>query len=42
MIDAARNKARVKACYIMIDSQSLARFAVIASAKRGDTTFKVK
>uniref|UniRef100_A0A8D0PBL1 Protein FAM162B n=1 Tax=Sus scrofa TaxID=9823 RepID=A0A8D0PBL1_PIG len=34
MIDAARNKARVKACYIMIGLTIIACFAVIASAKR--------
>ncbi|KAM5262568.1 protein FAM162B [Ctenodactylus gundi] len=34
MIDAARNKARVKACYIMIGLTIVACFAVIASAKR--------
>ncbi|KAL2792483.1 protein FAM162B [Daubentonia madagascariensis] len=34
MIDAARNKARVKACYIMIGLTMIACFAVIASAKR--------
>ncbi|XP_060023656.1 LOW QUALITY PROTEIN: protein FAM162B [Lagenorhynchus albirostris] len=33
-IDAARNKARVKACYIMIGLTIIACFAVIASAKR--------
>uniref|UniRef100_A0A452T766 Family with sequence similarity 162 member B n=1 Tax=Ursus maritimus TaxID=29073 RepID=A0A452T766_URSMA len=32
MIDAARNKARVKACYIMIGLTIIACFAVIASA----------
>ncbi|XP_037376865.1 protein FAM162B isoform X2 [Talpa occidentalis] len=34
MIDAARNKARVKACYIMIGLTIIACFLVIASAKR--------
>nr|XP_006991453.2 protein FAM162B [Peromyscus maniculatus bairdii] len=34
MVDAARNKARVKACYIMIGLTIIACFAVIASAKR--------
>ncbi|XP_027458628.1 protein FAM162B isoform X1 [Zalophus californianus] len=34
MIDAARNKARVKACYIMIGLTIIACFAVIASAKK--------
>lgn len=34
MIDAARNKARVKACYIMIGLTIIACFAVIASGKR--------
>lgn len=34
MVDAARNKARVKACYIMIGLTIVACFAVIASAKR--------
>ncbi|KAL1770045.1 FAM162B [Sigmodon hispidus] len=34
MIDAARNKARVKTCYIMIGLTIIACFAVIASAKR--------
>ncbi|XP_069843051.1 protein FAM162B [Dipodomys merriami] len=34
MIDAARNKARVKACYIMIGLTIVACFAVIISAKR--------
>ncbi|XP_036921003.1 protein FAM162B [Sturnira hondurensis] len=34
MIDAARNRARVKACYIMIGLTIIACFAVIASAKR--------
>ncbi|XP_066867299.1 protein FAM162B [Kogia breviceps] len=34
MIDAARNKARVKACYIMIGLTIITCFAVIASAKR--------
>ncbi|XP_004740128.1 protein FAM162B isoform X4 [Mustela putorius furo] len=34
MIDAARNKARVKACYIMIGLTIIACFAVIVSAKR--------
>ncbi|KAB1275144.1 Protein FAM162B [Camelus dromedarius] len=34
MIDATRNKARVKACYIMIGLTIIACFAVIASGKR--------
>ncbi|XP_059797606.1 protein FAM162B [Balaenoptera ricei] len=34
MIDAARNRARVKACYVMIGLTIIACFAVIASAKR--------
>lgn len=34
MLDAARNKARVKACYIMIGLTIVACFGVIASAKR--------
>ncbi|XP_048361588.1 protein FAM162B [Sphaerodactylus townsendi] len=34
MLDAARNKARVKTCYIMIGLTIVACFAVIASAKR--------
>ncbi|XP_016054212.1 PREDICTED: protein FAM162B [Miniopterus natalensis] len=34
MINAARNRARVKACYIMIGLTVIACFAVIASAKR--------
>ncbi|XP_073932090.1 protein FAM162B isoform X2 [Castor canadensis] len=34
MIDAARNKARVKACYIMIGLTIIACIAVIVSAKR--------
>lgn len=34
MLDAARNKARVKACYIMIALTIMACFAVIASDKR--------
>ncbi|XP_014200966.1 protein FAM162B isoform X3 [Pan paniscus] len=34
MIDTARNKARVKACYIMIGLTIIACFAVIVSAKR--------
>ncbi|XP_029800686.1 protein FAM162B isoform X2 [Suricata suricatta] len=34
MIDAARNRARVKACYIMIGLTIIACCAVIASAKR--------
>ncbi|KFO24461.1 Protein FAM162B, partial [Fukomys damarensis] len=34
MIDAARNKARVKVCYIMIGLTIIACFAVIASAKK--------
>ncbi|XP_042333723.1 protein FAM162B [Sceloporus undulatus] len=34
MLDAARNKARVKACYIMIGLTIVGCFAVIISAKR--------
>ncbi|XP_061063500.1 LOW QUALITY PROTEIN: protein FAM162B [Eubalaena glacialis] len=34
MIEAARNRARVKACYVMIGLTIIACFAVIASAKR--------
>ncbi|XP_064564003.1 protein FAM162B [Zonotrichia leucophrys gambelii] len=34
MLDKARNKARVKACYIMIGLSIIACFAVIASAKK--------
>ncbi|KAM6185195.1 protein FAM162B [Rhynchocyon petersi] len=34
MIDAARNKARVKVCYIMIGLTIIACFAMIASGKR--------
>ncbi|OPJ73146.1 protein FAM162B [Patagioenas fasciata] len=34
MLDKARNKARVKACYIMIALSVVACFAVIASAKK--------
>ncbi|KAH0622254.1 hypothetical protein JD844_024393 [Phrynosoma platyrhinos] len=34
MLDAARNKARVKACYIMIGLTIVGCFAVILSAKR--------
>ncbi|XP_075815349.1 protein FAM162B [Microtus pennsylvanicus] len=34
MIDVARNKARVKTCYIMIGLTIVACFAVIVSAKR--------
>uniref|UniRef100_H0V7N9 Family with sequence similarity 162 member B n=1 Tax=Cavia porcellus TaxID=10141 RepID=H0V7N9_CAVPO len=34
MIDAARNKARVKVCYIMIGLTISACFVVIASAKK--------
>ncbi|XP_044276503.1 protein FAM162B [Varanus komodoensis] len=34
MLDAARNKARIKVCYIMIGLTIVACFAVIASAKR--------
>lgn len=34
MLDRARNKARVKACYIMIGLSIVACFAVIASAKK--------
>ncbi|XP_051711360.1 protein FAM162B isoform X2 [Oryctolagus cuniculus] len=40
MIDAARNKARVKACYIMIGLTIIACFAVIASAKRAERTVR--
>ncbi|XP_055289039.1 protein FAM162B isoform X1 [Moschus berezovskii] len=42
MIDAARNKARVKACYIMIGLTIIACFAVIASAKRSAMYLKYK
>ncbi|NWX27975.1 F162B protein, partial [Notiomystis cincta] len=38
MIDKARNKARVKACYIMIGLSIVACFAVIASAKKASMT----
>ncbi|KAM6180527.1 protein FAM162B-like [Erethizon dorsatum] len=34
MIDAARNKVRVKVCYIMIGLTIIACFVVIASAKK--------
>uniref|UniRef100_A0A803Y556 Family with sequence similarity 162 member B n=1 Tax=Meleagris gallopavo TaxID=9103 RepID=A0A803Y556_MELGA len=34
MLDRARNKARVKACYIMIGLSIVACFTVIASAKK--------
>ncbi|XP_013372030.1 PREDICTED: protein FAM162B [Chinchilla lanigera] len=34
MIDAARNKARVKLCYVMIGLTVIACFVVIASAKK--------
>uniref|UniRef100_A0A8D0DN09 Family with sequence similarity 162 member B n=1 Tax=Salvator merianae TaxID=96440 RepID=A0A8D0DN09_SALMN len=34
MLDAARNKARVKTCYIMLALAIVGSFAVIASAKR--------
>ncbi|NXF61880.1 F162B protein, partial [Ciccaba nigrolineata] len=34
MLDRARNKARVKTCYIMIGLSIVACFAVIASAKK--------
>ncbi|XP_060114637.1 protein FAM162B [Heteronotia binoei] len=34
MMDAARNKARIKGCYIMIGLTIVACFAVITSAKR--------
>ncbi|KAM3676552.1 protein FAM162B isoform 2-T2 [Ammospiza maritima maritima] len=34
MLDKARNKARVKACYIMIGLSIIACFAVIVSAKK--------
>uniref|UniRef100_K7FLG0 Family with sequence similarity 162 member B n=1 Tax=Pelodiscus sinensis TaxID=13735 RepID=K7FLG0_PELSI len=34
MLDIARNKARVKTCYIMIGLTIIACFAVIASARR--------
>lgn len=37
MLDRARNKARVKACYIMIGLSVVACFAVIASAKKVST-----
>lgn len=37
MLDRARNKARVKACYIMIGLSIVACFAVIASAKKVST-----
>lgn len=37
MLDKARNKARVKACYIMIGLSIVACFAVIASAKKVST-----
>lgn len=37
MLDKARNKARVKACYIMIALSVVACFAVIASAKKVST-----
>lgn len=40
MIDAARNKARVKACYIMIGLTIIACFAVIVSAKRVSVSLK--
>lgn len=39
MLDKARNKARVKACYIMIGLSIVACFAVIASAKKVSTTY---
>lgn len=38
MLDRARNKARVKACYIMIGLSVVACFAVIASAKKVSTS----
>ncbi|XP_075450917.1 protein FAM162B [Ascaphus truei] len=34
MLDAARNKARIKACYIMIGITIIACFAVIVSGKK--------
>ncbi|XP_030051382.1 protein FAM162B [Microcaecilia unicolor] len=34
MLDAARNKARIKACYIMIVISIIACFAMIASGKK--------
>ncbi|EMP38626.1 hypothetical protein UY3_04152 [Chelonia mydas] len=36
MLDIARNKARVKACYLMIGLTIIACFAVIASARRAE------
>jgi hypothetical protein len=42
MIDAARNKARVKACYIMIGLTIIACIAVIVSAKRVSTSLKIQ
>lgn len=40
MIVTARNKARVKACYIMIGLTIIACFAVIVSTKRVSTSLK--
>ncbi|EHH18745.1 hypothetical protein EGK_15409 [Macaca mulatta] len=40
MIVTARNKARVKACYIMIGLTIIACFAVIGSAKRVSTSLR--
>lgn len=40
MIDVARNKARVKTCYIMIGLTIIACFAVIVSAKRVSASLK--
>ncbi|XP_029452307.1 protein FAM162B isoform X2 [Rhinatrema bivittatum] len=34
MLDSARNKARIKACYIMIGISVIACFAMIASGKK--------
>ncbi|XP_039389009.1 protein FAM162B isoform X2 [Mauremys reevesii] len=36
MLDIARNKARVKACYLMIGLTIIACFAVIASVRRAE------
>uniref|UniRef100_A0A8C3SWI3 Family with sequence similarity 162 member B n=1 Tax=Chelydra serpentina TaxID=8475 RepID=A0A8C3SWI3_CHESE len=36
MLDIARNKARVKACYLMIGLTIIACFAVIASSRRAE------
>lgn len=38
MLDKARNKARVKTCYIMIGLSIIACFAVITSAKKVSMT----